>query len=68
MRYRSGEAIPFKAKAATVMSSSMAKRLIIVLGVRHCRGMERRKEGILIVVLLSNQMTVCEELLSVELW
>lgn len=36
-------------------SSSIAKRLMIVRGVRHFRGIERRKEGILIVSLLSNQ-------------
>lgn len=53
MRYRSGEAIPYKAKAATVMSSSITKRLIITLGVRHFRGMERRKKGSLIVSLIS---------------
>lgn len=35
------------------MSSSMAKRLVIIRGVRHFRGMERRKEGILIASLLS---------------
>lgn len=36
-------------------SSSIAKRLMIVRGVRHFRGIERRKEGILIVSLLLNQ-------------
>lgn len=35
------------------MSSSMTKRLVIIRGVRHFRGMERRKEGILIVSLIS---------------
>lgn len=48
------------------MNSSMAKRLTIVRGVRHFRGMERRKEGILIVSSLSTrQKTVREE---VFLW
>lgn len=70
MRYRSGEAIPNKAKAATVMSSSMAKRLVIIRGVRHFRGMERRKEGILIVSLLSSNPTDedCGRKFSIELW
>lgn len=70
MRYRSGEAIPNKAKAATVMSSSRAKRLIITLGVRHLRGMERRKEGTLIVSLISFDLTDgdCGRRFSVELW
>ena len=56
--------MPKSASAAIVKATSKTKRPMIVFGVRHCCGMEERKAGILMLLVVSCQVSRLGLLLS----